>query len=41
MVFDDYKSYSGCCCAVDEWLAPEDWAEIVFSNKSVGVMKRL
>jgi len=41
MVFDDYKSYSGCRRAVDEWLATEDSAEIVFSNKSVGVMKRL
>jgi len=39
MIFDDYKSYSGCRRAVDEWLATEGTAEIVFSNKSVGVMK--
>jgi predicted O-methyltransferase YrrM len=40
MIFDDYKSYSGCRRAVDEWLAIEDKAQVVFSNKSVGVMKK-
>lgn len=41
MIFDDYKSYSGCRRAVDEWLAAERAAQIVFSNKSVGIMKTL
>lgn len=41
MIFDDYKSYSGCRGAVDEWLATEKTASIVFSNKSDGIMKTL
>ncbi|MBI2717621.1 MAG: class I SAM-dependent methyltransferase [Rhizobiales bacterium] len=40
MIFDDYKSYSGCRRAVDEWLATEGMASVVFSNKSVGITRK-
>ncbi|WP_210880186.1 TylF/MycF/NovP-related O-methyltransferase [Roseovarius autotrophicus] len=39
MVFDDYKSYSGCRRAVDEWLATEKSARIINKAKSVTVTK--
>lgn len=40
IVFDDYKSYSGCRRAVDEMLHQEPSLEIVFTDKSVGVRRR-
>jgi Macrocin-O-methyltransferase (TylF) len=39
MVFDDYKSYSGCRRAVDEWLAADKSARIIHAEKSVVVKK--
>ena len=39
MIFDDYKSYSGCRRAVDEWLAIEKTARIVNEGKSVTVTR--
>ena len=40
MIFDDYKSYSGCRRAVDEWLAKDQSARIVHSGKSVTISKQ-
>ena len=40
MVFDDYRSYSGCRKAVDEFLSAHKEMEIVFHVKSVGLGKR-
>lgn len=40
MVFDDYKSYSGCRKAVDQFLASVQDMEIVFADKSIGLRKR-
>jgi asparagine synthase (glutamine-hydrolysing) len=38
-VFDDYKSYSGCRKAVDEFLAAEATAEVLFHDKSIGIKR--
>jgi hypothetical protein len=39
MVFDDYRSYSGCRTAVDEFLLAHRNMAVVFDAKSVGVRK--
>jgi hypothetical protein len=39
MVFDDYRSYSGCREAVDEFLSVHSDMRIVFHAKSIGVRK--
>jgi hypothetical protein len=39
MIFDDYKSYSGCRRAVDEWLAAEKTAGIVSKGRSVAITR--
>lgn len=39
MIFDDYKSYSGCRRAVDEWLATEKTARVLNEGKSIAVTR--
>jgi len=39
MVFDDYRSYSGCRKAVDRFLASADDMEVVFADRSIGLRK--